>query len=223
MTDSDRLRLYEKAFLIGLRDESGTFEIGSTVELAIAGAIVAQLEAMGRIAVAEDGKGVVSLLDDSAVGDAVVDDALDQVAAAARPRPLAKWIAKIGGHQKLRRRVAEQLRARGLLRAEKERVLLIFPRTVYRLPDSRPKRRVVDALRRAIFSDARDVESGLAVLVGVCDAAGTLACAFDRRDLRDRREQIERLTDGDAIARATAKAVKAARARAGAAAAAAGG
>ena len=135
-----------------------------------------------------DDDGIVTPVDpDSRTGDLVLDGLLELVAES-RPRTWKAWVT-------LRARVTldalcAQLAAEGYLRAEKRRVLGLFPSVDYTL-DRLP---VVDALRaeaRAVLEGpvpVAEVGDREAALVALATAAElrTLASARERRLHRDR-------------------------------------
>ncbi|WP_369250682.1 GPP34 family phosphoprotein [Streptomyces sp. R41] len=138
-----------------------------------------------------DENGIVTPIDaDSRTGDAVLDGLLELVAES-RPRKWKAWVT-------LRARVTldavrAQLAAEGYLRAEKKRVLGLFPSVEYELE----RVPAVDALR----TDARQVLEGPLPVAEVSDrdaALVALAAAAELRTLapaKDRKLYKNRLED----------------------------
>jgi hypothetical protein len=111
--------------------------------------------------------------------------------------------------KKLKHRVAGQLVQRGILRADQDKVLLVFNRKVYPELDPRPEREVIERLRKAIFGDARDVDPRTTVLVSLADKAGVLKNAFDKADLKRRKERIKQIGAGNVTAAAAQEVIEA--------------
>ncbi|MFJ3338766.1 GPP34 family phosphoprotein [Streptomyces sp. NPDC086766] len=141
-----------------------------------------------------DDDGIATPVDlDARTGDAVLDGLLDLVRESL-PRRWRTWVTLRARHTLVA--VREQLAAEGYLRAEKRRVLGVFPSVEYALE----RVAVVDALRE----EAREVLGGSlpvaavsereAAVVALAAAAGLRTLASGR-DRRRHRERIEELTE----------------------------
>ncbi|MDF3302132.1 GOLPH3/VPS74 family protein [Streptomyces tropicalis] len=180
-------RLYLLAWDTGRMRVTGTAHLHHLVR---AGALT-ELAQRGLLV---DDDGVATPVDlDARTGDAVLDGLLDLVRES-RPRRWKTWVT-------LRARstlvaVREQLAAEGFLRAERRRVLGVFPSVEYR-----PERAaVVDALRE----EARRVLQGPLPVAEVSDrdaavvalaAAAGLRTLVPGRERRRHKERIEALTE----------------------------
>lgn len=154
-----------------------------------AGAL-AELAQRGLLA---DDDGITTPLDpDSRTGDAVLDGLLELVTES-RPRPWRTWVTLRARHTL--DAVREQMVAEGFLRAEKRRVLGVFPSVDHVLADVAR----VDALRgqaRRILDGAgpaEDVPERDAAVVALAAAAG-LRTVLPRRDRARRARRIGELT-----------------------------
>ncbi len=125
------LFLHEEIMLLALRDEEGTVEFGSNYVCAMCGAILAELLLAGRISVEDGKKKLVNLVSDEPIGDPVIDECLDKIASAKRRASLQTWLHRFWHVKKLHHRVAGGLCDRGILRANEDKVLLIFRRKIY--------------------------------------------------------------------------------------------
>jgi hypothetical protein len=112
----------------------------------------------------------------------------------------------------LRHRVAMGLVKRGILRADEDTVLLIFKRKVYPELDARPERELVERLRRAIFTAAKDLDPPTAILISLAFNTGLLKVPFSKKKLKARQERIERIIKGELIGDSTKAAMEAAQA-----------
>lgn len=204
-----RLHVYEEITLLALREEAGTVIGSSTFPYALAGAIAAELLLAGRIRIADPRKGLVEVAEVGATGDALLDDCLQRIAAARRRAPLRDWVARFASVKGLKRRAAESLCRRGVLRLEEKQVLQVFRQKIYPEIDPRPERELVQRLRRAILGDAPQVETRTVILVALARAADLLKAHFGRGELKERRARIKALVTGEAAGKATAEAIQA--------------
>ncbi len=98
---------------------------------------------------------------------------------------------------------------RGILRADEDKILLIFNRRIYPELDPRPERELLARLHEAIFGETRDLDSRTVVLTTLADGAGILRVLFDKRRLRERKNRLEELRAGEIAGEATKAAVEA--------------
>ncbi|MDE0053752.1 MAG: GPP34 family phosphoprotein [Gammaproteobacteria bacterium] len=213
MADHDDMHLHEQLMLLALRDEKGTLESSASMyACALGGAILTELSLEGRIRISRDKKALVGLVDRSPLGEPVLDECLDRVARARRGARAVTWVQRFAGTKRLYHRVAEGLCRRGILREEEGRVLLFFTRKVYPTVDPGPERRLVERLRSAVFSDST-TDAETAIVVALANATGLLAIHFDRKELRRRKDRLERITErtpGGAAARQAVEGAEAA-------------
>ena len=71
---------------------------------------------------------------------------------------------------------------------------------------------MVDRLRRAIFSDSRDIEPRTVILLSLAKSADLLSIPFEKRDLKRRKERIKKITEGDLLGKAAKEVIEAAQA-----------
>jgi hypothetical protein len=105
--------------------------------------------------------------------------------------------------------VAEGLCRRGVLRADEGKVLLIFTRKLYPEVDPGPEREIIGRLRRAIFTETKEVEPHTVVLLSLAKSADLLKIVFDRKKLKSRKKRIDKIVNGEIIGKATKEAVQA--------------
>ena len=94
MNKNGQLFLYEEVMLLALRDEQGTIARGF-VEQSVAGAILAELLLEGRISIGDSKKQWVSLSNDHATGDPVIDECLEKMAASKKMVTLKNLVHKL--------------------------------------------------------------------------------------------------------------------------------
>ncbi len=213
------LLLHEELLLLALHDEKGTLG-GAHTSIGLGGAIAAELLLQERIRVDESRRWrkLVEVRDSRGADDPILNECLERIRSAKRRASIQTWITRFSSTRKLHHRVAEQLCARSILRADEREILLIFRRRVFPEIDPGPERQIIERLRAAIFGDDREVEPRTVVLASLAHAIGLLNPIFDRRELRPRKQRIKSLAKGDVIGKATSDAVEAAQAAVAAAA-----
>jgi Golgi phosphoprotein 3 len=210
MATQKTLFLHEEIMLLALRDEEGTIASGSMYQYAVSGAILAELVLNKRIGVDEaKRKKLVSLVDSTPVGEPLLDECLEKINSAKRRASLQTWVSRFANVKNLKHRLAEQLCQRGILRADEDKVLLIFTRKMYPEIDREPERRIIDRLREAIFTDSEDVEPRTAVLLSLAHNADLLKNVFDKKELKRRKARIKQVIDGEMTGKAAKEAIEA--------------
>ena len=206
------LCLHEEILLLALRDKKGTIVQGPMYQHAMAGAILAELLLAKRIVVEEGKKKLVNLISDKPLDEPVIDECLEKIATAKRRAAAQTWVSRFANIKKFKHRVARGLCDRGILRADEGTVLLIFRRKVYPEINPEPERKLIERLRKAIFTSTREVDPRTVLLLSLANGVGLLKIPFDKKRLKRRKGRIERLTSGELMGKATREAVQAAQA-----------
>jgi hypothetical protein len=120
------MSLAEEFILLAYDDDGTPLTDGTRLDNGLGGALLLELALAGRLDVLD--KRVV-VLDPSPTGDPLADDALARIAAEEKGRRPGHWVSKLA--KDTRPRVLGKLVRDGVLRVEKDRVLLVFPRTKY--------------------------------------------------------------------------------------------
>jgi Golgi phosphoprotein 3 len=208
MTSPKPLFLYEEIMLLALRNEKGTIATCFS-EYAVAGAILAELSLERRISFETTGRQWVELADGSPMGDPLIDECLLKLAAAKRRASLQTWVPRLAGIKDLKHKVARQLCDRGILRAEKNKVLFVFTRKDYPEVNPVPEKMIVDRVRAAVFSDGARLDPRTVVLISLAHSAGLLSETFGRKAVRARKNRIEQIVNGELTGRATKEVIAA--------------
>jgi hypothetical protein len=209
MEKPSALHLHEEIMLLALRDDEGTIAGGTMYPYAIGGAIIAELLLSQRIRLeASKKKQLVEVVSATPIGDPLIDECIEKIRTAKRRASIQTWIARFAGIRKLHHRVAEQLCKRGILRADEGSFLLIFTRKVYPELNPKPERELTERLRRAIFTDARDLDPRTVVLVSLANSSGLLRVAFDKKKLKERKARIDQIAKGEVAGRAAREAIQ---------------
>lgn len=208
MATPETLFLYEEIMLLALRDEKGTFAT-AFADYAVAGAVLAELSLAGRIRTDGTRKALVELVGERPMGDPIIDECLERLAAGKRRASLQTWVTRLAGLKDLRHKVARRLCDRGILRADESRVLLVFKRKDYPEVNPVPERRILERLRAAIFSESGTLDPRTVVLVSLAHGTDLLKEAFGRREVKERRKRIEQIVSGELTGKATKEVIEA--------------
>ena len=205
------LFLHEVILLLCLTDKQGTIELGTWYSQAVAGAVMVELLLAGRIELARTGEmDFVRVKSSSPLGDPLIDECLRKIRDRGTPDTLQNWVSLLATTKDLKTPVALELCRKGILRADEDKVLLIFSRRVYPEVDPLPERALIEKLREAIFREDSDVDPRTTVLVALAARTGILAATFGTQEVADRKDRIERITKGHATSAVTDQATKAA-------------
>lgn len=203
------LFLHEELMLLTLRDKEGTVAAGKPYQYVIAASLVAELLLMERVTVEETKKKLVDLVSNKPTGDPILDECLGKLQKAKRRASLKAWVSRFANLKRLKHRVAGQLVRRSILRADEDKVLLIFTRKIYPELNPKPERELVSKLRKAIFTDTRNVDPRTAVLISLAHNGDILKNVFEKRDLKRRKARIKQIIAGEMTGKAAKEAIEA--------------
>jgi hypothetical protein len=222
MNDRPELWLHEEVLLLALKDEKGTPH-SSMYTIAMGGAILAELLLDERFVLEEKprkkplkpGKKpsyLVAIDNPKQLADAVLDECLHRVATSKKERSPQDWVTRFGQLKDLRRRVAVGLCRKGILREREDRILVMFRRTAYPTLDGAAERRVVERLRDAVVGDSMELDARTAVLVALANGTGILKHVLGKDLVKQRKDRLKEIGEGDIVGEATKAAVEAAQA-----------
>lgn len=204
------LFLYEEIMLLALRDEKGTIESGAMYKYAIGGALLADLLLSGSINVEIFRKKKMVNVDDSTpMGDSLIDECLEKIKTSKRRASLQTWVTRFSGIKNLKHRAAGQLCRRGILRADEDKVLLLFNRRIYPELDPAPEKKLLERMREAIFTEKENLDPRTVVLISLANGTGLLKANFDKKLLKSRKDRIKKIAEGELIGEAAKQAVEA--------------
>jgi len=203
------LSLAEEYLLLALDDTSGRPLLsGQHLQLALAGASVAELALQGALVVSDgaDGgrAGRFRSTGHAPTPDPVRREVLD-LAAGRKPKDAIGKAGQGGFGRRLRESLQQGLAARGVLREEQVKILGLFPSTTWPAhdpaPESRVRARVLDALTGRTTPD--EGTAALISLVLATDLIRKIYPGEDRRALKRRAKEIaEAQWAGAAVKRA---------------------
>jgi len=204
------LFLHEEILLLAIRDEEGTIASGTMYQYAIGAALLAELLLSKRIEVEQSGKRkLVNLVNSTPLGEPLIDECLEKIIGAKRRAVLQTWVSRFAGIKNLKHRVAQQLCRRGILRADEDKVLLIFSRKIYPEVNPGPERELIGRLRYAIFTETSDIDPRTVVPLSLANSTGLLKVVFDKKKLKGRKARIEQIVNGEITGKAATEAIQA--------------
>jgi len=210
MNSGRELYLHQEVMLLSLKEDKGTVESGAYYKTALGATLLAELMLTGRVQVEQDKKKkFLRVIDPAPLGDALLDECLERVRTAKKRQQLQTWVSRFANTKDLKNRVARDLCRRGILRQDEDKVLKIFKRTIYPEINPLPEREIVARLNRAIQGDG-EVDARTTTLVAVAQGANLLKNAVDKQTLKNRKERIKRIANGDAAGKAAQDLVQAA-------------
>lgn len=188
--------LVEDILLLLTDDETGKAAVdATTLDIALAGSVLLELAARGKVDVAGPGeevkKGRVVVRDQSSTGDQLLDAALARIQSVSARSPDAMLHQlKKGLAEDVRRRLSE----RGILRLEGGRILGIFPVSRWPAADSRHEGHMRRALHEVLVT-GRSASSEEAAVISVLLAVDKLPLVLpdtglSRRDLKARAKVV---------------------------------
>ena len=210
MENTDNLFLHEEIMLLALKDEEGTIASGMMYNYAVGGAIIADLLLSQRIAVDQSKKKkLVSVIDPEQLNDSLIDEWLINMSSSKRQKTLQDWVSRIANTKNLKHRVATQLCQRSILKMDEESILLLFTRRIYPEINPEPERLIIDRLKNAIFTDTDDVDARTIVLLSLAKSANILPFIFGKKEIKQRKNRIEQIVNGEIAGKATKEAIEA--------------
>ena len=208
------LTLYEEILLLALDDDKGTTGLDSRHDMAMGGAALAELVLLGAVTIDADRKKLVTAAPGVRVADPLLAECLELVRGARRRRRAGQWVQKFAGLKGLKNRVARGLVEKGVLREGRDKVLGLFPRTIFPERDGGPEHDLIARLEHAVFAASPRVDERTLVVAVLADATGLLPRVFDKKKLKGRKQRLKKLADGQPAGAATREAVEAAQAAA---------
>jgi hypothetical protein len=198
------MNLAEELALLAYGDDGAPDTDGVHLDNGLGGALLLELALAGRVDV-EDRKVVVR--DPTPTGDPLVDRALDRIVSVGKPRRPSDWVAKLA--RDARKSTLDRLVTDGVLTRERDRVLLVFPRTRYPAPDGREPAPETDARQRlaSAVSGTGPVEPRTAALCALLAATDLDRKIFRDLDRRRVKARLKEISQGDWAAAAVRKTI----------------
>jgi len=205
-----KLFLHEEVLLLALNDKKGTINSSVHYHYIMAGAIMADLFILERIDIEKDGKkNFLRLINAKSTGDPVIDDCIEKLKNSKRRQQVSTWVSRFSGVKQMKGRVARELCRKGILKTKEDKVLLIFTRKLYPEINHKPEKALIEKLHKAIFTNTNDLDTRTIMLVSIASKTNLLNTVFDKKELKQRKDRIEKISNGDVFGKATGEAIKA--------------
>ena len=195
----NQLLLHEEIVLLALRDDKGTFS-GGMILYGVAGAMVSELLLQERIIVNDDKQQTVAVVNDEPTGDELLDELLTMIVESKKPRGLRDWVMQAANMKRLSHRVAQQLAKRGILQHDEQKILWVFTRQVYPELDGSWEDAIRDRMANVMFHDKAVPDERTTVLIALASHTELLKANFVPEELRQHRQRVKQLADGDILA-----------------------
>ncbi len=198
------IHLYEQIYLLTIDEITGRVlkSAKQTLNDCLAGALLDELELLGKLKLDENLKIVVS--NASPGGDPALDRALQQIQEAKSPHKAGYWVGALSSEH-LQRQTRNRLIETGLLRREQGHSVALMPAA----PDEKisSKYRIKGHLRDIILGGDAPSQNDI-LLLSLARAAGLLGVIFTKDERRLASQKIKAMGAGEAFGQAVRKAVK---------------
>lgn len=198
------MNLVEEFTLLAYDDDGTPLTDSTHLDHGLGGGLLLELAMAGRVDVVD--KKVV-VLDTSPTGDALVDAALTRITAEDKPRKPGHWVSKFA--KDTRPQVLGKLVDEGILRAEKDKVLWVFPRTKYPAAHGvEPVQEAAarDRMRRAVLGSGA-IEPRTAALCSLVAATDLNKRVFGDLDQKVVKARLREISEGAWAAEAVKRAI----------------
>jgi hypothetical protein len=201
--------LAEELLLLLLDDEKGSVRGGFGDDTGLTGALLLDLVESGCVV---EHEGALHAAGGAPAAPQVLADAYAEIERSDRPRVADHWLSRLPKALKpLRRRIAEELVARGVLGEQRHKTLGVFSSTRYPELDPGPERELRGRLRSVLVEGA-EPDTHTALLLGLLaplDLVGRLVAREQRKAAKARAQEV---ADRGAVGTAVADAQRAAQA-----------
>jgi hypothetical protein len=177
---------------------------------ALGGAILSELLLQQRVKVVQVRRNsFLELLDSTPIGDTLLDEALEKIKQSKRRASLQTWVSRFAHTRNLKHRIADALCKKSILKADEEKILLIFSRKIYPEINPIPEKDLLRRIHHAIFSDTREIDPRTVILIALSYHTNLLKYNFDRSELKKKKKRIKEIIDGNLIGKAAKEAIEA--------------
>lgn len=208
MKSLNDLHIYEEIMLLALSDKKGTIHFGVHYQIAMAGAIIAELLLKEKIET-EGKRKFIKVVNAKPTGDDILDECLTKIRDSSRRASIGAWVRRFSNINKLKHRSTQNLCRKGILKMQEEQVLLIFKRKLYPELNHKPENAIIDRIREAIFTETKEIDANTVILISLCHSTGMLKPLFGNKELRNRKSRIKEITEGNIVGNAAKSAVEA--------------
>ena len=194
------ITLVEESVLLALDDQTGALRPMPVLAFGyvLAGALLSDLALAGRV---DTDPEKLTVINDEATGDALLDDALRQIAEEKTPQTTAHWLTVLSRDaRRIQEAAIERLVERGVLRREERKLLWVIAERRYPTVDNHERIEVLTRLAKLILGDALP-EPRDAILISLLTGGGLAEHIFTGPTYDARRDRLETLARIDLVGR----------------------
>lgn len=191
---NDDLTIPESILLLALNDDNGE-KRGTFLEYALAGAALTELVLAERLV--ETGK-KLEIASEAPTGDGFLDGCLAAIVAKGSGKDAKTYIQHIGGKRELLAPLYEQLVSRGILDEQAVKVLWVFNHTIWPEKNPAPEKALEARLRMAIAGSGT-VDERDGAIIAIASHTDILKYNFDRDLLKQHKDRLKKIVDGDLL------------------------
>jgi hypothetical protein len=196
--------LAQELLLIAYDDVTGRPKVGVLeLDCGLAGASLSELRLAGRIDLVD---GRVRVLDSAPTGDPDSDVVLARIAAEAKVRRPDWWVGKLRHGQRLR--LLDRLVDGGVLRMERQKVMLLFSSRRYFAIHAGIRSATRLRLERVVVHGG-EPDARTAALAALLDACGQARRTFPELDRNQLKHRMGQLSEGQWVGAAVRKTIQA--------------
>ncbi|WP_027964037.1 GOLPH3/VPS74 family protein [Halalkalibacillus halophilus] len=201
--------IQERILLLGTKRDKGSLpmDVGSKINLNIAGAILMELALLDRIDIR---KKKLTVKNSEPTGTGIFDDALQKMMKAKKERKAKYWVEKLASNRLLDETYAT-LTEKGILRNESYRFIGLFPVRRYPIEKSSEVELLREEVREAVFTD--DIESvedpRTVLLVGLLKTSNLLPKLFSREERKEAKKRVKEIMNSQVVSKSVSEAVQA--------------
>jgi golgi phosphoprotein 3 len=81
--------------------------------------------------------------------------------------------------------------------------MFFFKRNIYPVVNPVPKQEIIDRVRTAIFTDEERIDPRTVVLISLANGTDMLSEIFERKEVANRKQRIDRIINGEMTGKAT--------------------
>lgn len=202
-----RLTLAEQLLLIATHDRKGSKLMAASTALpyGIAGGLLLEASMGGKLMWREKR---LAVIDRSPTGDALIDEALEQIAMAPKERDAKYWVSRLARKiKKIERRTSESLVEKGVLRHEEKHFLWVIPYQRFPERDPQPERLVRERLYDVISGRIAPSDRHVA-LISLVFACGLLNEVVPKGERREAKKRVKEMLKGEAVGKAVSAVVE---------------
>ncbi len=202
------LNLTEELFVLSIHEDKGTViaSAAHNLQFGLGGAILAELALLGKVGVRENHR--LTVLEPAATGDVILDNALQIIQASEKERKVGYWIDELSQKpEKFRKRLTEQLQAKGVIAQDEERIAWVIPFSPHPELNASAKYWIKNRLRSIILAGAEASLSEI-TLLSLVMACGFIDLVFVRDERKIAIRRIHEMVVAEALKNPVAQTIE---------------